>query len=130
VQSWCLSTSYWRNRCGVCCAAGACKTAQLFFDVSSSTKCPALQWDDHGAVCGLMADAARYAPVRARIQGVTTMSQAAKRLEGAGGGCNCHYTNEPYDDTIRRRLPVKRRADLKIWGLAKKADAAAKEDVE
>jgi hypothetical protein len=54
------------------------------------------------------------------------MSEAAKRLEGAGGGCNCRYTNEPYDDTIRRRLPVKRRADLKIWGIAKKADAAAK----
>jgi hypothetical protein len=120
------------NKCGLCCLTGPCTTAKLFFEISRGP-CPALQWDDRAFVCGLMADPARYAPVRARIKGATAMSQAARRLLGADQGCDARYPDEPADEACKRRLDARgtakqrqkqRDADQRIWGIAKEAAAA------
>jgi hypothetical protein len=59
------------NHCGLCCISKPCSIGKLMFKTEEGP-CPALQRNPDGASgCGLIRDPAKYAPMRARIKGVT-----------------------------------------------------------
>jgi hypothetical protein len=68
------------NGCGLCCAAEPCPLGMVIGRRRQGA-CPALRWDPAGSRyrCGLLADATRAGPLRARI---------VSRWIAAGKGCD------------------------------------------
>jgi hypothetical protein len=108
------------NRCGLCCMRKPCAIGKLMFKTDEGP-CPALQWDPNGAsACGLIRDPARYAPMRARIKGVTVLRDAMKLLVAAGKGCHVPSQGESIDkewlERSRGSIEQGQKA-RKIWGI-------------
>jgi len=68
------------NGCGLCCAAEPCPLGMVT-SLQRHGACAALRWDAQGSRyrCGLLADATRAGPLRARI---------VARWIAAGNGCD------------------------------------------
>jgi hypothetical protein len=111
------------NYCGLCCLKSTCNTGQKFFGIDKKTRCPALEWNDHGAQCGLMANPAKYAPGLVKVHGAKRMGDAARVIIGSGTGCDANYDDEPKNAAFQRRMDLRRKTlarkidqALKMWG--------------
>lgn len=108
------------NYCGLCCLKSTCRTGQKFFGIEASVRCPALEWNDHGSQCGLMANPGKYAPELVQAHGVKRMGEAMRIIIGSGIGCDAPYEDEPRNDAFDRRMALRRKT------LTRKFDAAQK----
>lgn len=94
------------NGCGECCRESICPLGSRLFGTSQGP-CPALE-PDHGGepgavVCGLVKRPRVYAPVRTAMHGAGAMSLAARRLIGAGMGCDFRDMLKDYDPAMRAK---------------------------
>jgi hypothetical protein len=72
--------------------------------------------------CGMVADPARWSPVRTAMHGEAAMREAAKLLILASDGCDARINGEPINHAFNRkldRLDVERAADVakarRLW---------------
>ena len=112
------------NRCGACCEAALCPLAAFVLQRPQfgSGGCPALSGEPGETICGMVADPARWSPVRTAIHGANAMQAAAYLLIGASDGCDARFNGEPINKAFNRkleRLDIKRADRLadarKLW---------------
>lgn len=78
------------NRCGLCCERDLCPLARIMFG-NVAAPCPALERDEAGgAVCGVIAHPALYAPGR---EPAVVRDVAAEAI-GAGIGCDARVEGD------------------------------------
>lgn len=112
------------THCGLCCEATLCDLAQHVFGHEQGP-CPALERDADGkSGCGLVNHPDRWLPVRAVVQGVRRMSEAALHLIGAGQGCDARFNGEPVNEAFRwhmrefdRKTRARTREAKRLWGV-------------
>lgn len=83
------------NGCGMCCADQRCPLGQVVFGPGG--RCPALQMQMPGFVCGLLVDPGKYAPDVVARHGEAEAKNAGAYLIGAGYGCDSQLEGEPYN---------------------------------
>lgn len=110
------------NGCGRCCLEEPCVLGSLVTEKLTG-ECPALQWRDEHACCGLVATPADYSPFRAHLVGAQLLSEAAMVLTGSGIGCDSHFDGEKKNHAFLKHLRrmQTRYADLMndalaLWG--------------
>jgi hypothetical protein len=116
------------NGCGVCCEKELCPLAAALYDRWAGP-CPALlPADAKGAkACGLIADPARFFPLKVRRFGAGELSRTAALINGAGLGCDYPLPHE--DDPVMARV-LRHRASatgrseraraIHVWGIGPK----------
>ena len=108
------------THCGSCCLQMTCSIGRLVFKTKEGP-CPALEWRPDGtSSCGLTNDPAKFAPMRARLKGVTVLRDAMKLSLAAGKGCEVRLKGEAIDKEFERRafgsVELGQRA-RKLWGI-------------
>lgn len=84
------------NRCGICCIRERCPVSEILFGENSRV-CPALEWDENGSRCGLIASPMKHAPAWVIKHGVATFTQVVKQIIGADTMCDCGNVHDDYD---------------------------------
>jgi hypothetical protein len=70
--------------CGLCCALELCEIAEQHF-VGAQAPCPALEWEDGRAWCGLVRHPSRH--LLAKFNADEILSPLFEKAIGAGQGC-------------------------------------------
>jgi hypothetical protein len=102
------------NRCGACCEASVCPLGQRVLGLPfHAGPCPALSGEPGETSCGLIAEPARYSPVRTATFGADAMRTAAKLLINASDGCCARFNGEPVNHAFNAHLDEldRKRAD-------------------
>src|SRR4249920_752393 len=112
------------NRCGVCCESALCPLAAHVLQRPQwgSGGCPALKGQPGATVCGMVAEPARWSPVKTAIHGEAAMQEAATLLILASDGCDARINGEPINTAFNAkldRLDRERAADVakarRLW---------------
>jgi hypothetical protein len=73
------------NGCGLCCALQLCEIAEEQF-VGASAPCPALEWEDGRAWCGLVRHPSRHLKINF-VGADPTVSPLFAKVIAVGQGC-------------------------------------------
>lgn len=88
------------NQCGQCCMKYPCPVGQFLFKQAVG-RCPALEANGDGFVCGLVSDPPKYVPEHALPAVRSELAEAARVLIDAGGGCDAQFVGEPINNAYR-----------------------------
>lgn len=113
------------NRCGLCCLKETCPLGAIVLRKDLHDACPALEFGEAGAICGLAAHPMQYRPIQTMQHGAEAMRDAALLLIGAKiGGCDSQTPDEPGDDVFTAHVKSfgkteekAARKAIKLWGL-------------
>jgi hypothetical protein len=102
------------NGCGVCCQITLCPVGIAQFGHKAGP-CEAIQTEAGKAVCGLVANPQRYAPLKVARFGVEKLRSAAMLLISSGKGCDFYFHGEPTSKAFYDKMNDYQNSNRKRW---------------